>query len=112
MKCTSDIVSTLHHLRIAQMHMDSFMNERKNAVLTGIFRAGKNKINWIFNELKAHPLIPQIVRDGINQEINSDVLAPSAIYEKIALLSPQKREAMEALIEELLNDNEIEVEVR
>jgi hypothetical protein len=49
-----------------------------------------------------HPQLPDVVREGIKREINSDIFAIPAIHEKIALLNPKHREVLEEFIDELL----------
>jgi FixJ family two-component response regulator len=50
-----------------------------------------------------HPQLPDVVREGIKREINSDIFAIPAIHEKIALLNPKHREVLEEFIDELLS---------
>lgn len=57
-----------------------------------------------------HPILPEEVRTGIKKEWNSDVFVVDAIAEKTALLSPEQREGLEYILDELLNGNSIKVE--
>lgn len=108
----SSIISAIHHLKIAQEFMDDFIRERPTTVIARLFKDYRSKISWMFRDIKSNQHLPEIVRAGINQELNSDVLALPAINEKIALLTPQKREALELIIDELLKGEEIEVEIK
>jgi hypothetical protein len=112
LKGTSDIVGTVHHLKIAQMHMDSFIAERPMASLTDTFKKIRPKIPWMYNELICNQDMPQIVRDGLRQEFNSDVLSVPAINYKVSLLSPQGRDAIEALVDQLLANEDFKIEVQ
>lgn len=51
----------------------------------------------------------QEVRDGIKNEIKSDVFAVPAILEKIALLSPDQRDLIESAIDAMLNGIEVKM---
>lgn len=108
----ADIVSVVHNLLIAKEHMNSFMRDRPQAVITRLFRNYSNKIEWMFNDMKSEPLLNQVVRDGINQELKGDVFSVPAINEKISLLPPGKRELIEEAIDRILNGEQIEIEIK
>jgi hypothetical protein len=105
----ANVISTVQHLKIAQSFMEDFIRERPSSALSRLFRTYRTKIEWIFNDIKSEPLLPQIVRDGINQELRSDVLAVVAINEKVALLPPDQRELVEVMIDGLLSGKEIKL---
>ena len=64
----------------------------------------------MLKDLVTHPSLPQEVRDGIKDEINSDLFTVPAIAEKVALLKPESREAIEELIDTILAGAEVTVE--
>lgn len=99
---TSNIVSAIHHLKLAQEHFEDFIREHSESKGARLFTNYCNKIRWIHTDLITHPFLPESVRQGIKQEVNSDVLALPAINEKIALLNPVQREAIETAIDEIL----------
>lgn len=51
----------------------------------------------------------QEVRDGIKNEIKSDVFAVPAILEKIALLNPDQRDLIESAIDAMLDGIEVKM---
>jgi hypothetical protein len=103
----SDIISTIHHLKMADEHMQSFIRDRPQALLTRLFKQYSKSINRMFLDLKSEPSIPPVVVAGINSELKSDSFTVPAINEKIALLPPEQRETVELLIDEILKGNEI-----
>lgn len=104
----SNIVSAIHHLKLAQEHFEDFIREHNESNGARLFRNYCNKIKWILTDLITHPFLPEEVRQGIKQEVNSDVLAIPAINEKIALLNPRQREALETAIDQMLT-GELEI---
>lgn len=110
MKGASNIISSIHHLRIAVEHWDSFCREHPGSKGAMLFKGDKKRVEWIVKDLITHIALPQSVRDGIKAEWNSDVFAPAAITEKAALLNPQQRDMVETLIDGLLNGEEIKME--
>jgi len=98
----SNIVSAVHHLKLAQEHFEDFIREHADSKGAKLFRSYSHKIKWIHTDLTTHPFLPEEVREGIKQEVNSDVLAIPAINEKIALLNPTQREAIETAIDQIL----------
>ncbi|HEY8690548.1 MAG TPA: hypothetical protein VIM07_15030 [Chitinophagaceae bacterium] len=104
----SNIVSAVHHLKLAQEHFEDFVREHEGSKGAKLFRNYSSKIKWIHTDLITHPFLPESVRLGIKQEVNSDVLAIPAINEKIALLNPTQREAIETAIDQIL-DGKLEI---
>lgn len=92
--------------------MQSLIRDRPTSVIAKLFKGYVARLNWIFNDLKSEPQLPQIVRDGINQELNSDLFSVPAICEKVALLAPPQREMVEAIIDELLKGEAIDVQLK
>ncbi|MFD2921990.1 hypothetical protein ACFS6H_19880 [Terrimonas rubra] len=88
MKSQSCIVSSLQHLNRSKDHMQSFISDNPGTKEAGLFKMYKNRIDWIFNDLFTNPNFSEQVRQGIKNEVNSDVWAIDAIVEKIALLKP------------------------
>lgn len=98
----SNIVSAIQHLKIAQEYLEDFMREHQGSKGAKLFGNYKHKIDWILTDMITHPFLPEAVREGIKWEVNSDVLALPAINEKIALLNPSQREAIETAIDQIL----------
>lgn len=104
MKGASNIVSSLHHLKMADEHFESFQREHPASKGARTFHQYRRKIAWIFGDIATHPFLPEPVRKGIKNEINSDVFAVPAIQEKIPLLTPEKREFVETVVDMLLDN--------
>jgi len=109
MKGATNIVSSLHHLRMANDHFESFELEHPGSKGAQTFGQYRKRINWIFRDIITHPFLPDAVRQGIKQEVNSDVFAVPAIQEKVPLLHPQQRELVETVIDYLLEGKSFEL---
>ena len=105
----SNVVSSVHHLKMAREHFEDFRREFPEAMGSKLFKTYIDRINWIFKDLLAYPHLTQAVRDGFKAEIESDVFAIPAISEKVALLNPQQRDMIEATIDAMLSGVEIKI---
>ena len=105
----SNIVSAIHHLRMAEEHYDDFIREFPGSMGTRLFKSYIAKIKWIYNDIITHPYITKDVRDGIKDEIQSDVFAVPAINDKIALLNPSQREIIEETIDAMLAGESVKI---
>lgn len=110
MKGSSSIVSAIQHLKMAHDHFEDFERENPGGNGARLFRGYRNRLNLIATDLITHPFLPEGVRQGIKNEWLSDVFAVPAIMEKIALLTPEQREAVEYVIEQCLNGETLKVE--
>jgi hypothetical protein len=106
----SNIVSCLHHLNMAKQHIESFILDYPNSKGASLFKTYLNKINWCLNDFKTSPLFSENLRMAIKKEIECDAFAVPAIVEKISLLTPEVRENIEELIDEILKGGELKVE--
>ncbi len=107
MKGGSNIISSIHELKQAVEHFESFQREHPGSKGAKLFQVYKAKINWIYTDMATQPFLPQVVRDGIKQEWNSDVFSVPAINEKIPLLNPAQRDMLETMIDKMLQGEEI-----
>jgi len=110
MKGTSNIIASIHHLKITAEHWQSFQREHPASKGANLFGTYCKRIQWIINDMVTHPLLPQTVRDGIKAEWNADVFAVDAIAEKVTLLNPEQREVLELIVEQLLKGESIKAE--
>lgn len=109
MKGSSNIVSAVHKMRMVVEHFESFQREHPGSKGARLFANYVLRINWIANDLFTNPFLPNVVREGIKKEWESDVFGTDAIAEKVALLSPEKREAVETLIDSILDGKEVKI---
>ena len=109
MKGRSNIVAGIHHLKMAFDHFEDFGREHPGTKGSRLFEGYNNRLKWIMNDLATHPLLPEDVRNGVKEEVNSDVFAIPAIAEKISLLSPANRESLEEALDLLLSGEEITI---
>lgn len=106
----SNIISGIHHLKIATEHWQDFQRQYPGSKGTKLLSDYNRRIEWIYKDMLTHPFLTDEVRQGIKNEWNSDPFAASVIAEKAALLNPDQRENLEALIDCMLKGETIEVQ--
>ena len=110
MNHASNIISSIHALRQAKEYWEDFQRTCPGSKGAKLFEVYIKKVDWIATDLITHPVLPEAVREGIKKEWNSDVFAVDAITEKIAMLTPEQREGLEYVIEEIMKGETIKVE--
>ena len=110
MKGQIALVNALIHLKVAVEYFTSFINDNPGTRGANLFRQYNHKINWILYDLITNPALPKEARDGIKKDVESDVLVIPALVEKIALLTPENRLALEDLVDAMLKGETITVE--
>ena len=110
MKGSSNIISAIQSLKASKEYFDDFIREHKDSNGARMFKEFTKRIDWMANQLITHPFLPESVRVGIRKEWNSDVFAVPAITEKIAMLTPEQRNAVECVIEECLKGQSLTIE--
>lgn len=105
----SNIILSIQSLRMAEEFMQDFIREFPNSRGAHIFKGYSKRINWILTDIVTYPFFGDEVRDGMRKEMSSDVLTVSAIYEKIPLLNPEQRDALESVIDSVLAGETIEI---
>jgi hypothetical protein len=98
MKGQIEMVSAILHHKLADHYFSSFAADNPGTRSSLLFKNYISKINWILTDMITHPALPQEVRDGIKKDVNSDVFVIPALVEKISLLTPENRSAMEMLV--------------
>lgn len=106
---SSNAVSAIHHLRMAEEHYQDFIREMPKSRGAILFQSYIKKIRWIYSDIISYPYLNDEARDGIKKEIESDVFAVPAINEKISLLNPEQRELIENTIDALLAGEEVKI---
>ena len=105
----SNIVSGIHSLKMAQEFFLDFTREFPDSSGSKLFDKYNKRIDWILNDLITHTSLPEDVREGIKEELKSDVFTVPAILEKVSLLRPEQRETIETLIDAALNGEEFRI---
>lgn len=106
----STIIQGIHYLKIALECFEDFKRQYPKGVGVKMVNNYSSKINWILNDLLTCNQLPEKIRTDIRNEINSDVLAIPEIMDKISMLKPIAREAVEDLLDSLLSGAELTVE--
>ena len=105
----SNVILSIQSLRMAEEFMQDFIREFPNSRGAHIFKGYSKRINWILTDIVTYPFFGDEVRDGMRKEMSSDVLTVPAIYEKIPLLNPEQRDALESVIDSVLAGETIEI---
>ena len=103
----SNIISAIHHLRIAKEHWQDLQREQPNTIGEKLGKRYEAKIDWIYKDFISCTMFTDAIREGCRKEWNSDVFAVPAIVDKISLLAPDKRELIESIIDAMLEGEEI-----
>lgn len=107
---TSNVVSTIQHLKLAYEYMEDFERQNPNTIGQRLFKRYRNTIERIVMDFYTNPSFSNEVREGVKSEWNSDVFTLPAIMDKVSLLNPQQREALEFVIDQLLRGEQLIVE--
>lgn len=108
----SNIVSFVHHLKMADEFLADFMRDRPDAIACRKFPDYRRRIEWMVKDFITQPVFhnsPDVI-DGLKKEWESDVFAIPEILSKISLLRPEQRDAVEYLVEQLLNGESLQIE--
>jgi hypothetical protein len=105
----ANIINAIQNLKMGQEQFLDFCRQYPDSKGERLFKNCSKKIDNIFSDIITHPMMTQEVRDGIKNEIKSDVFAVPAILEKIALLSPDQRDLIESAIDAMLNGIEVKM---
>ena len=107
----SSVVSFIHHLKLADEYAKDFVRSSPGTRGSVIFDNYSKRINWIFRDLITFPHFGDDVREGMRKEIASDAFSYDSITEKVALMNPEQREMLEALLDDILTGKTIEVNI-
>ncbi len=105
----ANIISAIQNLKMAQEQFDDFRRQYPDSKGEKMFKLYGDKITWMFKDIITHPFITNEVREGIKNEIASDVYAVPAILEKIALLNPEQRELIEDTLDAIIAGQEVKI---
>ena len=105
----ANIINAIQNLKMGQEQFSDFCRQYPDSKGERLFKNCSKKIDNIFSDIITHPMMTQEVRDGIKNEIKSDVFAVPAILEKIALLSPDQRDLIESAIDAMLDGIEVKM---
>lgn len=109
MKAAADLVQAIHHIKFAYEFLDSFRRDNKGSRADFLFKTYQNKLEWIVKDFITIPYLPQVVRDGLRKEWESDIFTIDAIMTNISLLTPEQRTIVENIIESILKGEEIKI---
>lgn len=105
----ANIINAIQNLKMGQEQFLDFCRQYPDSKGERLFKNCSKKIDGIFTDIITHPMLTQEVRDGIKNEIKSDVFAVPAILEKVALLNPDQRDLIESAIDAMLEGIEVKI---
>lgn len=109
MRAKADLITSIHHIKLAFDLMNSFILDNPNTNGSRMFIPYTKKLNWIINDILTNPVFPQIVRDGLRAEWESDSFTILAIDEKLTKLPPEQRENIDLLLDMILAGKKISI---
>lgn len=107
MKSAGQFIDMIHNVKCAWEHLHSFMRDAPGTNGEKLAKVYIKKLEWIYNDMVTYPHFPRVVIDGIKKEWESDTFANSAIVEKVAMLTPAQKEAIENIIDKVLKGETI-----
>ena len=108
----SSIVSCIHHLKLADEYAKDFVRSAPGTRGATIFGNYSLKLNWILRDVVTYPHFGNEVREGMRKEIASDSFSYDSIIEKVGLLNPEQREALDELLNDILKGKTLEVNIK
>lgn len=108
------ILEYIHHIKRAKLNLEVFILERtlNNPTSKRKFEIYVQRLQWLITDLKTEPNISKDVSDAIDLEFNSDVFTLDEITRKALLLTPDERETVETLLDQVLAGEELNVKYR
>ena len=106
----SSIILALHHLKMSKDFFQDCMRQHPGTKGARLFTIYASRIEWIYKDIITIPALPGEVVKGIKTEWASDAFAVPALNEKIAVLNPEQREAIENIIDKVLAGEVLTVE--
>lgn len=107
----NNVISAVHHLKMGKEHLEDFCRQHKGSIGSRMFKTYIARVDWILKDMITSNVLGEFVREGIKNEINSDIFIVPAITEKVQLLTPEQREALENVVDCLLNGETIKIEM-
>lgn len=111
LKGASQLVDFIHHLKCAHEYMQSFKRDRPGTRAEKLAHNYGWRIEWIYNDMMTNPTFPPEVREGIRKEWNSDTFTMPAIMQKVAILNPQQRDAIENVLDTIIRGESLQIDI-
>ncbi len=108
----TNIIQAIHHLKISKEFFQDLQRSNPGTKGAALCKIYEGKIEWIFKDLITNPNFDATVVAGIKAEWNSDAFIVPAIHEKIAILRPDQREALENVIDLILKGESIDISLK
>lgn len=102
MRGISSLMAAVDYLNLIDLFLLNFQKDNPGTKGYYLFDGYRKKINYILDDLKTNPKIPDSVRQGLKVQSSEDSIAFMSIANQAANLSPKQRELVETFIEGLL----------
>jgi hypothetical protein len=109
MKGQTALANSLFHLKVAEQYMTSFVADNPGTYGASLLKQYAARVGWILRDVVTNPKLPDEARNGLKNDLKSDLLVIPAIAEKIALLTEDNREAVEMLVDMLVRGEKLTV---
>ena len=103
----SSIAIGIQHLHLSKEFFEDFIREAPASNGAKVFGMYVKRINWIENDLVMNPHLAAQFQTGAKQHLHADPFSLPEIHRKLALVPPEGREAVEKLIDLLLEGETI-----
>lgn len=111
MATTISFIKFFQYLRLSQEFCDDLKRTNKSDSLAfKMFNEYSKRINWILTDVITNPKFPDVIRNELRKEMDSDLLVISALNDKIHLLPINQREVLENIVDCILKGENIEIE--
>jgi len=107
----SSLYFAFHSLKIAKEYFTDISREHPNVSAGRISKMCVSKIDWIFNNIYTNAALPKQIIEELRSQLESDSLAIPEIMLKIVMLTGEQREALEFVINQLLDGQSLKVEI-
>jgi hypothetical protein len=113
MKSATSVLKFYYHLKLALFYAKDFLLEHPTTVFANLFKGYIDKIKWIYTNtitsIELNKNVPDVI-EVLKDKWNSDVFAEMSVIEKITLLNDEQMNTLDALIDEIIKGEKIEVE--
>jgi hypothetical protein len=113
MRSATSVLKFYYHLKLALFYAKDFLLENPSTIFANLFKGYIDKIKWIYTNtitsIELNKNVPDVI-EVLKDKWNSDVFAEMSVIEKITLLNDEQMNTLDALIDEIIKGEKIEVE--
>lgn len=107
----SSLLMGMHHVKMAKEYFDDVVRESPGTVGALLSDLYGKKMDWVIANVYTNTKLSKEVIDGIREEVEADNFTIPEIIDRIVMLNPQQREALNFVINQLLEGHALKVEM-